>query len=174
MDIYQRAESLYRRHGTHGAHGNTETAEQAIDLLLQNALTNKADPKAWFELAGCLDYLGREAEALPHYERAFAAGLERLPASDQPRLFLQWGSALRNLGRFEDSEAVLMKGARRFPEMKAMKAFLALTQYTRGNFRGAAQALFVLLHSKHPEDASLAEHARTLDWYIDHLDSNHE
>lgn len=166
MDIYQRAENLYRRHG------NAETAEQAIDLLLQNALAKETDPKAWFELAGCLNYLGREAEALPHYERAFAAGLERLPMGDQPRLFLQWGSTLRNLGRFEDSEAVLMKGAHHFPEMKVMKAFLALTQYTRGNFRGAAQALFVLLHSKHPEDTSLADYARTLDWSIDHLDAN--
>ena len=165
MDIYRKAEALYR------ATRNTEAAEEAIELLFQNALIHENDPKAWFELAACFDFLGREIEALPFYEKAGKLGIEKLPAPDRPRLLLQWASTLRNLKRFDESDKILMQGARLFPEMKALKAFLALTQYAKGDFQKAAQALFVILHSKAPDDASLGDYSRSLDWYIDHLDS---
>jgi tetratricopeptide (TPR) repeat protein len=164
MDIYARAETLYR------STTNPDAPEEAIDLLLQNALSHPHDPITWFALACCYDHLGRVQEALPYYERTSNVGVDKLPLTDRPRLFLQWGSTLRNLKRYQESEDILMQGARLFPEIKAIKAFLALTQYAKGDFQKAAQALFVILHSKYPEDSSLASYARTLDWYIDHLD----
>lgn len=164
MDTYTRASKLY-----HSA--KPENAEEAIDLLLQNALQHPEDGKAWFELAGCYDYLGREQDALNQYLKVKNLGIQSLPEEDRPRLYLQWGSTLRNLGRLEESRTILFEGAHKFPEMRALKAFLALTQYSLGAFKEAAQALFILLHSKYPDDSSMEHFARAFDWYIDHLDA---
>jgi len=164
MDIYSRASKLY-----HSA--KPENREEAIDLLLQNSLQNPEDGKAWFELAGCFDFLGRESEALENYVKVAKIGVHSLLEEDRPRLYLQWGSTLRNLGRLEESRAVLFDGAQKFPEMRALKAFLALTQYSLGAYKEAAQALFILLHSKYPDDSSMQHFARAFDWYIDHLDA---
>lgn len=165
MDVYQRAATLYQ------ASNNPEAAEEAIDLLLQNALSHPNEPKAWLELARCYSFLGRDQEALPCFEKALEAGHENLSESEQPHLFLHWGSSLRNLRRLDEAHDILLRGASLYPEVKALKAYLALTQYDRGDYQAAAQALFVLLHSKHPHDDTFSEHSRSLDWNIDHLDS---
>ena len=128
MDIYSRASKLYYS-------AKPENAEEAIDLLMQNALQHPEEAKAWFELAGCYDYLGREQDALDQYVKVKTLGVQSLPEEDRPRFYLQWGSTLRNLGRFEESRAVLFEGAQKFPEMRALKAFLALTQYSLGAYK---------------------------------------
>jgi hypothetical protein len=46
------------------------------------------------------DFAGREAEAAPVYEQAFSAGLD---GDDLRRGLIQYGSTLRNLGRFDEA-----------------------------------------------------------------------
>lgn len=88
------------------------SADRALAILQAETVSRPADANAWFELADALDFLGREAEALPHYEKALALGTENLPPDDRPRLFIQLGSTLRNLKRYEEAKEVLEEGVK--------------------------------------------------------------
>ena len=124
--------------------------------------------KALFEYAGGFDFLGREAEALPHYQKVYQAGYEKLPLDDQPRLFVQLGSTLRNLKYLPESRDVLRHGLRHFPQCQALKAFLALTEYSSGNHSTSLQLLFEVMLEK-PADSSVAEYSRALRWYSENI-----
>jgi hypothetical protein len=83
------------------------------------------------------DREGAEAEAIPHYEQAIAAGLS---GDDLARAMLGLGSSLRNVARTEESVRVLEDACRRFPEHQAMPVFLAFSLWTAGR-RAEALAL---------------------------------
>jgi hypothetical protein len=87
--------------------------------------------------AMAFDREGAEAEAIPHYEQAIAAGLS---GDDLARAMLGLGSSLRNVARTEESVRVLEDACRRFPEHQAMPVFLAFSLWTAGR-RGEALAL---------------------------------
>jgi tetratricopeptide (TPR) repeat protein len=80
---------------------------------------------------------GAEAEAIPHYERAIAAGLsgEQLETA-----LLGLGSSLRNVGRVDESVSVLEDACRRFPDHQALPVFLAFSLWSAGR-RSEALAL---------------------------------
>jgi hypothetical protein len=79
------------------------------------------------EQAFAHDRAGREAEAIPYYERAIAAGL----AEEQlAQAMLGLGSSLRNVGRAGESVRVLEDAVRRFPEHRALPVFLAFSLWT--------------------------------------------
>jgi hypothetical protein len=84
-----------------------------------------------------LDREGAEAEAIPHYERAIAAGLS---GDDLAKALLGLGSSLRNVDRAAESVRVLEDACRRFPDHQAMAVFLAFSLWTAGR-RGEALAL---------------------------------
>jgi hypothetical protein len=87
--------------------------------------------------AMALDREGAEAEAIPHYERAIAAGLS---GDDLAKALLGLGSSLRNVDRADESVRVLEDACRRFPDHQAMAVFLAFSLWTAGR-RGEALAL---------------------------------
>jgi tetratricopeptide (TPR) repeat protein len=89
------------------------------------------------EQAMTYDRDGLEAEAIPHYEQAIAAGLS---GEALEKALLGLGSSLRNLDRFEESVAVLEDACRRFPDHQAMLVFLAFSLWSAGR-RGEALAL---------------------------------
>ena len=107
------------------------------DLLRQHA----DDARALFEYAGALDFAGREAEAAPVYERAFSAGLS---GDDLRRGLIQYGSTLRNLGRFDEAVAVLREADAQFPGHDSVAAFLALALTSAGRCEEAVARLIVL------------------------------
>ena len=72
---------------------------------------------------------GFEAEAIPHYEQAIAAGLS---GEQLEKAMLGLGSSLRNVGRVEESVAVLEDACRRFPDNKALPVFLAFSLWSAG------------------------------------------
>ena len=89
------------------------------------------------EKAMAYDRDGAEAEAIPHYEQAIAAGL----SSEQlEKAMLGLGSSLRNVDRVEESVAVLEDACRRFPHHRALPIFLAFSLWSSGR-RGEALAL---------------------------------
>jgi tetratricopeptide (TPR) repeat protein len=89
------------------------------DLLRQYP----GDARALFEYAGALDFAGREADAAPVYEQAFSAGLD----GDELRQgLIQYGSTLRNLGRFDEAVSALRRADELFPGHDSVAAFLAL------------------------------------------------
>jgi tetratricopeptide (TPR) repeat protein len=93
-----------------------------------------------YEYAGAYDFAGREAEAAPLYEAAFAAGLA---GDDLLRGLIQYGSTLRNLGRHDEALAALHRADVEFPGHASVKAFLALALISAGR---ANEAVALLLN----------------------------
>jgi tetratricopeptide (TPR) repeat protein len=107
------------------------------DLLRQHP----GDARALFEYAGALDFSGREAEAAPVYERAFSAGLD---GDDLRRGLIQYGSTLRNLGRFDEAVSALRRADERFPGHDSVAVFLALALTSAGQCQEAVAQLILL------------------------------
>jgi tetratricopeptide (TPR) repeat protein len=91
------------------------------------------------EQAFAYDREGFEAEAIPHYEQAIAAGLS---GEDLEKALLGLGSSLRNVDRVEESVSVLEDACRRFPDHQALPVFLSFSLWSAGR-RGEALALLV-------------------------------
>lgn len=91
------------------------------------------------ELERAMDYdrEGLEAEAIPHYEQAIAAGLS---GEHLEKALLGLGSSLRNVDRIDESVAVLKDACRRFPDHRALPVFLAFSLWSAGR-QGEALAL---------------------------------
>ena len=89
------------------------------------------------EQAFAYDREGFEAEAIPHYEQAIAAGLS---GEDLEKALLGLGSSLRNVDRVEESVSVLEDACRRFPDHQALPVFLAFSLWSAGR-GGEALAL---------------------------------
>ncbi len=87
------------------------------------------DPDALFEWASVHDFLGREAEAVPLYQRALDAGLA---SPRRPQAIVQLASSLRNVGRA--AEAVDLLSVQEPDEVvgDAARAFLALALHDCG------------------------------------------
>ena len=89
------------------------------------------------EQAFAYDREGYEAEAIPHYEAAIAAGL---PDELLVKAMLGLGSSLRNVDRNDESVRILQDAVGRFPDDRALPVFLAFSLWTAGR-RGEALAL---------------------------------
>src|SRR5512133_3537488 len=100
-------------------------------LAIVRALVERCpnDPRAHFEFAGALDFQGHEAEAVAPYRRAQTLGLA---GGDLPRLYVQLGSTLRNVGEFDEAVEFLQEGRTRFPDHAAIRAFHALALLSAG------------------------------------------
>jgi len=107
------------------------------DLLGQHP----GEAEALFGYASALDFASREAEAAPVYEQAFSAGLN---GEDLRHGLIQYGSTLRNLGRFDEAVAVLRRADEQFPGHDSVAAFLALALTSAGSCPEAVARLIVL------------------------------
>lgn len=123
------------------------------------------DAGEWFAYAGRLDRNGREAEARRAYETTWALGLDKLPEADRPRLFLQYGSTLRNLKEFAIADRALEEGCRRYPDHAALKLFKAFNDCSMGRHEDAAKTLMQLVADvgQHP---SLTEYRQSINFYV--------
>jgi tetratricopeptide (TPR) repeat protein len=120
------------------------------------------DGRAAFMTACDHDLHGREAEAIPHYERALALGL---PPDDRRAALLGLGSSLRNLDRHAEAVTTLRRAVEEFPGDPALPAFLALALYSAGDARGAVVQLLDLAIRHAP----VGQYARSLSEYRDAL-----
>jgi tetratricopeptide (TPR) repeat protein len=87
------------------------------------------DRRAAFELAGMYDSMGFEAEACAEYERALDLGLDD---ARHARLAVQYGSTLRNLGRFDEAISVLSAAPTHESTGSAPRVVLALALHSAG------------------------------------------
>lgn len=104
---------------------------ELIDALV--AERPAGDAAGLFEAAGARDSAGLETEAEPRYRAALAAGLDEVR---RPQAVIQLASTLRNLGRVDESIAMLRTELAEHPDgplADAAKAFLALSLATRGD-----------------------------------------
>lgn len=94
------------------------------------------DGRAAFELAGMHDSIGFEAEACAEYERALQLGLDD---ARHAQLAVQYGSTLRNLGRFDEAIAVLRTAPEHPSTGSAPRMMLALALHSAGRVHEALQ-----------------------------------
>jgi Flp pilus assembly protein TadD len=118
-----------------------EDPEPTVGYFRDLAGQHPGDARALFEYAGALDFAGREAEAAPVYEQSFSAGLA---GDDLRRGLIQYGSTLRNLGRFDEAVSVLRRADEQFPGHDSVAAFLALALTSAGRSEEAVALLIVL------------------------------
>ena len=118
-----------------------------------------------YQLAWTCDVLGRESDALPHYEKAVALGL---PENELSGALLGLGSTLRNLGQPERSAEVLRSGRAQFPDNREFDVFLALTLHELGRHGEALQLVLEALCDT-TEDPGLTAYQRALRHYAGKL-----
>ena len=87
------------------------------------------DGRAAFELAGMYDSMGFEAEAGAEYERALELGLDQ---ARHAQVAVQYGSTLRNLGRFDEAIAILNAAPTHESTGSAPRVVLALALHSAG------------------------------------------
>jgi hypothetical protein len=85
------------------------------------------------------DAEGRETDAVVHYDAAWRLGV---PAEGRAQFLLGYGSTLRNVGRLDDSLAILRAATAEFPDDQAMRVFLALTLHSTGAHSEALATMF--------------------------------
>ncbi len=139
--------------------------EKALAWLKQRAEANPGDAIAWFRYGGGLDQSGNEAEAIAAYRRVFDLGVEHLDTADQPRIYVQAGSTLRNLGRLDEARELLEEGRRRFPDVRVLAVFQALVEVSAGRDRKAIDLLFDVILGEGSGDPSIGWFPRSLAAY---------
>ncbi|MCM3638094.1 tetratricopeptide repeat protein [Sporosarcina luteola] len=129
----------------------------------------KDDPKSAeinYQCAWSFDVLGKEAEAVPYYEKALQLGLND---EDALGAIIGLGSTYRILGSYKKSRAVFERGLARFPENNALKTFYAMTLYNVGEHVKAMEILLTcLVHTSN--DPDIASYNRAIGFYADKLD----
>lgn len=116
--------------------------DPTIDALLPILAQNPGHARVLYEVGGAYDTAGREDTAVGYYEQAMAAGL----AGDvRRRCLLQYGSTLRNLGRYDDSLRIFALARAEFPESVALGAFEALTLHAAGRPSAALGSVLRIL-----------------------------
>ncbi|MBL8161349.1 MAG: tetratricopeptide repeat protein [Anaerolineae bacterium] len=135
----------------------------AIEHFRQVVADYPNDSRAWFEYAGAFDFAGQEAEAIPHYRRALAMGLD---GDYLPRLYVQLGSSLRNVGAFDEAVALLDEGIARFPDMPALRVFRAYALESAGRSKAAITELLELA-IRYVQTPDMQGYARAIRYYTD-------
>lgn len=144
---------------------DTSTPEDVDPAILQRAAEHPADFEAQVSAAYACDRAGHETRAIGYYEAARRLGFPE--GFDRAGFLLGYGSTLKNVGRLEESEAVLRSELASSTEGGALGLFLALTLHARGRSNEAlAQAIEVCL--QHPS-ASVARYQRALASYVAEL-----
>jgi tetratricopeptide (TPR) repeat protein len=139
--------------------------EEARTILLSLAREFPDDAEVQYQTGWTHDQLGLEEQAVPYYERALMLGL---PDPEREGLVLGLGSTYRNVGRLEESVALLQNGVDDYPGNAALRCFLALSRLSNDEPAEAlALALDVVLAtSGSPE---IDRYRRALSWYRDDL-----
>jgi hypothetical protein len=107
------------------------------------------------QTAYACDRYGTEEQACVHYDAAWRLGV---PASERRKFMVGYGSTLRNVGRIDESLAILTQGVADYPDYPALACFLALTLHSAGEPAAAIATLISVV-------IDVAEPARTLDGY---------
>ena len=137
--------------------------DEATFLARTDELAERLPPSvAAFERASAFDSTGHEEEAVPLYEEALELGLE---PPRRRRAVIQLASSLRNVGRTDESVALLRaeRNAGSDELDDAVEAFLALALVDAGREREAASLALAALAKHLPRyQRSLANYARDL------------
>jgi tetratricopeptide (TPR) repeat protein len=137
------------------------------EALIALAARHPHDAVVQYQAAWLHDGLGLEAEAVPYYERALAAG--GLTAEDRLGAHTGLGSTYRVLGRYADALAVFDRALAEHPGEPALTAFRAIVLHNLGRSGEAVRDLLKLLTATSGA-ATLTDYRSAIDHYADHLD----
>lgn len=117
------------------------------------------DATEFYLAGGEHDSNGRPVEAIELYEQALAAGLGE---PERPRLLLQLGSSLRNVGRIDEAVSLLEDARRDYPDFRPLRAFLALALHSAGRPEDALAELLNAIADEGDYERSLRAYAAAL------------
>ena len=139
------------------------TDDEAIEHFRLLLADYPNEPRAHYEDGGAFDSAGREHEAIPLYRKAIEMGLS---GEYLPKVYLQMGSSLRNIGALDEAIATLDESCQRFPDFHALKVFKALAQESAGRNHDALTTLFELAIAG-IQTADMQRYARSIRAYVD-------
>lgn len=115
-----------------------EHMQPTIDAFLAVLAEHPDDPHVLYEVGGSYDTAGEEEIAAGYYEHALETGLR---GETLRKCLLQYGSTLRNLGRFDESLAVLDRARELFAASESVRVWHALSLHAAGRSDAAVAAL---------------------------------
>ena len=102
------------------------------------AADEPTNAEAQLEAAIAHDRADREREAIVYYDAAYRLGV---PAAVKRSFYVGFGSTLRNVGRADESVAVLAQAVAEDPGYAPFHAFLSLALFSSGHPREALAAM---------------------------------
>ncbi|MFF1508599.1 tetratricopeptide repeat protein [Streptomyces sp. NPDC058326] len=165
MDHHEKKDVLLAEAVALRERGRTEEARERLVAL---AARHPDDAPVAYQTAWAHDVLGREAEAVPYYERALAG--TGLGPEDRRGALLGLGSTYRVLGRREEAVALLTGAVEEFPRDGSLRAFLAMALYNTGRHHESVRLLLRLLAAT-SEDPSVRTYRRAIEHYAEDLDA---
>jgi tetratricopeptide (TPR) repeat protein len=117
---------------------NRDDMTPTIAALLSIYAQHPTNARVLYEVGGAYDTAGDEETAVGFYERALEIGLDGDLAR---RCAVQYGSTLRNLGRYAESLAVFAQARERHPESPSLATLEALTRHAAGETDAAFAGL---------------------------------
>jgi len=147
--------------------GQLEEANQLMVALVQEQPENGYYQ---FQCAWTYDSLGKEKDAVPHYEKAIQLGLDPEILVDA---YLGLGSTYRTLGQYEQSNRIFEQALSEFPEAEHLKVFYAMTLYNLSEHSNAMETLLniVIQTTNHKE---IKDYSKAIKFYSDKLDQTWE
>ncbi|MCK6599044.1 MAG: tetratricopeptide repeat protein [Bdellovibrionaceae bacterium] len=139
--------------------------DQALTLLAELLKSNPDDPNVNYQMAWTCDFMGKESEAVPFYEKAISNGLS---GEDRKGAMLGLGSTYRCLGEYQKSLKVFDQAIKDFTEDRSLKVFRALTLYNIGKSEDSVGELLVQLLDT-TNDQSIKTYEKALRFYSDKL-----
>lgn len=124
------------------------------------------DPEVHYQIAWTHDALGKETDAIPAYEKAISLGLT---GDDLENAYLGLGSTYRCVGDYENSQKILLKAQKLFPENRALKTFYALTLFNLKDYSGSTELLLKELIETTRDD-KIKSYSKALLFYSNKLE----
>jgi tetratricopeptide (TPR) repeat protein len=146
-------------------HGGSEAT--LLPLLERLAARYPEAAEVRYELASTCDHLGKEREAIGHYEAALERG--GLAPNLRSKALLGLGSSLRCIGEAAKAEAVLAAAKQEFPEFREFDVFRAMALHNLGRHAEAMELLLLTLVET-ADDLGINAYQRAIRYYADKLD----
>jgi len=136
-----------------------------LDGLLAEMERAPDDARLNYLVACAYDGEGLEHEAVPHYVKAIATGLE---GDELRNAHLGLGSTYRAIGRYEEALDTFDRGLETFLGAPELLVFRAMTLHNLGRSEEAVSQLLKVL-VEHTDDESILRYRRALEFYADRL-----
>jgi tetratricopeptide (TPR) repeat protein len=139
--------------------------DQALTLIAELLSSSPDNPTYNYQMAWTCDFMGKESDAVPFYEKAIANGLS---GDDRKGAMLGLGSTYRCLGEYQQSLKVFDEAVIEFAEDRSLKVFRTLTLHNLGKSEEAVgQLLIQLLETT--DDKAIKKYDKALRFYSDKL-----